>query len=192
MDIRDKVVRAWKTIREMLTDRGITDHRTSGVGDAEIRDLVEKSITFAIPVNSDLCIVFHTSPVTVKKQELFNVIGDCKHSLIVFHTKPQGPTIRSLVAQGKEQGTFLEFFDLMTIQYNISRHIYVPKHEKLSAEEGNEILKQYYLKSRFQLPIIFEHDPMARYLGLQHGDIIRITRQSQSNGITLFYRCCKS
>ena len=41
-----------------------------------------------------------------------------------------------------------------------------------------------------QLPLILKSDPMSRYLGLKNGDIIKITRNSQSSGEYIVYRCC--
>ena len=54
-----------------------------------------------------------------------------------------------------------------------------------------EITKAYNVKSRFHFSIILSTDPMARYLALKHGQLVRISRFSQSSGTYVLYRCCQ-
>ena len=192
MDVSDKVVRAWATVREMLDDRGVSYSAASGIGDQEVHALANEFTTFGITINETTAVAFHTSATTVKKPDLFNSIEDSKHAIVVFHTKPQGTTTRSITSEGATKGITFEFFDLTSLQYNVSRHVYVPKHEIVPRAEVPGLLKTYYLKSKFHLPQILESDPMSRYLGLKHGDIVKITRASMNSGVTVVYRCCRS
>ena len=192
MDVSEKVTRAWATVREMLDDRGVPYPAAKGIGDLEIRELCQEFPTFAVTINDSTAVAFHTISSTIKKPDLFNVIDDAKHVILVFHTKPQGTTTRSLTAEGSTKGVTFEFFELTSLQYNVSKHVYVPKHQKMTKEEVDSVLKTYYLKSKFHLPQILESDPMSRYLGLKHGDVVKITRPSENSGQTVFYRCCRS
>ena len=192
MDVPEKVSRAWATIRQMLDDRGVPYPAAVGIGDMEVRELAQEFTTFGITINETTAVAFHTSSTTIKKTDLFNAIDDATHVILVFHTKPQGTTTRSITGEGASKGVTFEFFELTALQYNVSNHIYVPKHEKVSREDVDAILKTYYLKSKFHLPQILENDPMARYLGLKHGDVVKITRPSQNSGKTIFYRCCRA
>ena len=192
METSDRVVNAWKTVREMLNDRGEEYPIASGIGDEEIRELSRSFTTFGVKANDRVSIVFHTSSTTIKKTDLFSSADDASHILVVFQTKPQGTTVRSIVSEAKTKGVTIEFFELTALQYNISRHTFVPKHEKVPTGDIESILKRYYLKSKFHLPLILEMDPMSRYLGLKHGDLVKITRPSPNSGSTVFYRCCKA
>jgi DNA-directed RNA polymerase subunit H len=72
-------------------------------------------------------------------------------------------------------------------QVLVPDHIYVPKHEIISKQEGQEILKKYNCKPT-ELPLIFVDDPAIKLLGVKPGDVIKITRKSPTAGISLYYR----
>jgi DNA-directed RNA polymerase I, II, and III subunit RPABC1 len=51
-------------------------------------------------------------------------------------------------------------------------------------------MESLQLKSKTQLPLIQKQDIIARWLGLQQGDVVRITRYTETSGKYYFYRCC--
>jgi DNA-directed RNA polymerase subunit H (RpoH/RPB5) len=73
------------------------------------------------------------------------------------------------------------------MNFEVANHILVPKHEKLSEEEGKELLQKYNI-TKLQLPRISRKDPAIKELGLKSGDIIKITRNSETAGKTAFFR----
>jgi DNA-directed RNA polymerase subunit H (RpoH/RPB5) len=86
----------------------------------------------------------------------------------------------------------VQVFEFAELQYNPSRHMLVPSHEPIREEpEIETILRRYRLKTRYQLPLILSTDPMARYLALKPGQLVRIVRQSPSAGTYVLYRCCQ-
>ena len=66
-------------------------------------------------------------------------------------------------------------------------HIYVPKHEIISKQEAEDVLKKYNCKPT-ELPLIFVNDPAILELGVKPGDVIKITRKSPTAGNSLYYR----
>ena len=83
-----------------------------------------------------------------------------------------------------------EVFHIKNVLFNITRHSYVPKHEKIkSKEEQDAICKKYNLKKN-QFPIILKTDPVSKYFYFQQGDLIKITRPSPSVGEVITYRLC--
>ena len=54
--------------------------------------------------------------------------------------------------------------------------------------EISAILKKYMLTSPMQLQLILKEDPMARYIGAQPGNVVKITRDSEACGETIVYR----
>ncbi|QEU58300.1 Rpb5 [Kluyveromyces lactis] len=83
----------------------------------------------------------------------------------------------------------IETFPEASLVVNITHHELVPKHIRLSDAEKKELLKRYRLKES-QLPRIQRMDPVALYLGLKRGEVIKIIRKSETSGRYASYRIC--
>ncbi|RLG94964.1 DNA-directed RNA polymerase subunit H [Candidatus Bathyarchaeota archaeon] len=75
----------------------------------------------------------------------------------------------------------------MIPSFNIFEHEMVPKHEILSDEEREELLRKYRIKP-YQIPHIKRSDPAVFLIGAKPGDIIKITRKSPTAGTYVTYR----
>jgi DNA-directed RNA polymerase subunit H len=71
--------------------------------------------------------------------------------------------------------------------FDVLKHVYVPKHEILPKKEADEVLIRYNTKHA-QLPFIFLSDPALKNLMAKPGDIIKITRKSPTAGESVYYR----
>ncbi|MDG7000315.1 MAG: DNA-directed RNA polymerase subunit H [Nitrososphaerota archaeon] len=69
----------------------------------------------------------------------------------------------------------------------VTDHVLVPTHEILSAEEKKEILAQFNATEE-QFPFLFSIDPVVREIGAKPGDMLKITRASDTAGETTYYR----
>jgi len=116
-----------------------------------------------------------------------------KNFIIVLLDPASPATSSSLLKRDKDLSTvggMLQIFLLKELMYNPSKHALVPKHEKLTESESKELLEKLMIKSKSQLPTIHKSDAMAKWLGLRHGDIVRITRHNDTSGEYYYYRCC--
>ena len=71
--------------------------------------------------------------------------------------------------------------------FNILNHSAVPKHEILSDDEIVEIFADVDYEVS-QLPKIKVNDPVSKAIGAKEGDVLKITRDSQTAGIFVTYR----
>ncbi|MDO5824587.1 DNA-directed RNA polymerase subunit H [Methanobrevibacter sp.] len=75
----------------------------------------------------------------------------------------------------------------MTVEFDIQKHMLVPKHEIMTEEEISKEFSDvdYDFKD---LPKIKADDSVAKSIGATPGDILRITRESQTAGVFVTYR----
>lgn len=72
-------------------------------------------------------------------------------------------------------------------RFDVKQHILVPKHEKLTQKQRQELFKNYNIKPE-DLPRILITDPAIAHLNPKPRDVIKITRKSPTAGISIYYR----
>ncbi|HJN56670.1 MAG: DNA-directed RNA polymerase subunit H [Candidatus Woesearchaeota archaeon] len=75
----------------------------------------------------------------------------------------------------------------MKKKFKVDKHILIPKHTKLGDKHKEKLLEKYNISIN-GLPRILKTDPGIISLGAKPGDIIKITRQSQTSSEAVFYR----
>lgn len=91
----------------------------------------------------------------------------------------------------KSMNKVMEFFLVNELQFNIMKHDFVPKHERITTKsEYDEILSSLSIYTPAKLPIIHSTDPAARFIGAREGEIVKVVRSPQNVGEHIAYRYC--
>ena len=200
-----QALRAYATVLDMLSDRGLLpDGAGDGEGehdaptDLDILEMLESSPTGTVVARPSprVAVVLHTGSVSVSKKDVQAAAEGADRVVVVagamsFVTRNSiGSLPVSAPFADRTVPLRVEIFTLQETQYNVARHKLVPRHEKVSDEETLALLDRLGLPNRFMLPVILSSDPMARYLDLRHGDVVKIRRDSPTAGTHVAYRAC--
>ncbi|MCH8004234.1 MAG: DNA-directed RNA polymerase subunit H [Nanoarchaeota archaeon] len=75
----------------------------------------------------------------------------------------------------------------MKKKFKSDKHIFIPKHLQLSDSQKEKLLEKYNISEK-ELPRILKTDPAIISLNSKPGDVIKITRKSQTAAEAVFYR----
>lgn len=158
---------AIKTVKEIINQRGY-----------KISDESDDNIIGTNPGGSQI-VVFKT-PVSKfnvdRVKEYINLLRKMeKNHCIVIYSDCVTPMTKKLIENSVD--VKIELFTLEELQYNITRHRLVPKHDRLSPVDAKNFKKEFGLK----MGTIMRTDPVARFYDFQRGDIIKITRKSDDS-----------
>jgi DNA-directed RNA polymerase subunit H (RpoH/RPB5) len=90
----------------------------------------------------------------------------------------------------QQQKARMTFFHIKQVVVHLGRHVLVPKHRKLSAEEGKAEMARLHVTQKSQFTLIKHHDIQSRLMGLVPGDIVEILRPSPTAGVARILRIC--
>ena len=101
------------------------------------------------------------------------------HTIIVYKDNVT-PVAKKIIDDTKEFK--IELFQVDELQFNITKHYLVPKHEIHLKKLTKECMK---FKKTYgdNFPILLRNDPVSRFYDYEKGDIIKIT---DSNGFVWF------
>ncbi|CZR66998.1 probable DNA-directed RNA polymerases I [Phialocephala subalpina] len=218
-----KLWRAWRTVHEMVQDRGyelseeevkisFEDFKNKFTSDDG--SVSRKTMTFSArptdemwkryanpvtandpnPASPDIGTIWveflAESSVGIKQMRAFAqflTANNYHTGILITNTNITPAALKIIPAVASE--TRIECFTEADLLVNITHHELVPKHVLLSKVERTALLQRYRLKDT-QLPRIQLGDPVARYLGLRRGQVVKIIRKSETAGRYASYRLC--
>eukprot|EP00878_Enallax_costatus_P002337 GHUV01002513.1.p1 GENE.GHUV01002513.1~~GHUV01002513.1.p1 ORF type:complete len:203 (+),score=55.42 GHUV01002513.1:403-1011(+) len=201
MDHLTKMYTVRKNCAQMLQDRGYMVHEDDMTMTLEgfrdkFGDVPQKGdLTLLCPLlddPTDKIFVFFPDAAKVGVKDIKGIIDTMQSEqvkrAIMVQQAQLTPFAKGVVAEISGRMT-IESFTESELLVNITKHILVPEHRILTDEEKQTLLKRYKVKEN-QLPRIQLMDPVARYYGLQRGQVVRIVRPSETAGRYVTYRWC--
>ncbi|KAK0495398.1 RNA polymerase [Armillaria luteobubalina] len=203
----DEVAKLWKvnrTIHELVKDRGfqvsddeinmdLQTFKESYVSQSGSVDRTQLNFYTNSTTNfEDQIFVFFSDEKSVGVKSMRKLISileekSIQRGIIVFPGNMTPTARRVIVAMASQYR--LEEFSEADLLVNIVHHTLVPRHDVLTPEQKKILLEKYRLKET-QLPRIQLADPVARYYGLRRGQVVKITRPSETSGRYASYRIC--
>lgn len=107
------------------------------------------------------------------------------HGILVSKLGLTNPAIHALRELPELSGVWIETFYEAELLFDLMAHEKVPPHRLLNAVEKQQILKKYRVTDK-QLMILQLKDPVSKYLGLSVGDVVEITRMTQTAKMRIY------
>lgn len=154
-----------------------------------------------MPKYTHFCIVASSSEHLTKKTALSGFFNSLKFGEdikeikeIIFIVPNQIMTKRNVLSQFSKYNyhgnTNISIYPYMNFVIPIPYHIAVPKHEIVSSEEVKEMLRLERTTLDF-IPIILVNDPACIWLRAKKGNVVKITRMSNTVCVAVEYRLVK-
>ncbi|KAA8519140.1 hypothetical protein F0562_013386 [Nyssa sinensis] len=190
---------ARRTVLEMLRDRGY------GVPDSELtRSLDEFRSVLSNKPNLDhlrisaslrsnpskKILVIFCGTDEIRKQVIVGIFSQISnkeslHRVILILQSKMNSHARKVV---DDFPTKVETFQITDLLANITKHVLAPKHEILTSEEKQMLLQKYHVEDK-ELPRMLVNDTIARYYGLQKGQVVKVTYGGPLTDSLVTYRC---
>jgi DNA-directed RNA polymerase I, II, and III subunit RPABC1 len=199
MDEITKLHKARITILEMMTDRNIEYPNSLNIEKIEQFRIEYYSRNIDIFINHEGQRIFIKFLLNskIKPNQIKDIIEGLKTEhleketdklILIIKPKPNS-TILKIIKE--KEYRFVEIFWLNNVVFNITKHVLVPKHIKITEEEIKSVMEKHYIVTKSIFPVMNRDDPIARYLNLSSGDVCKIIRKSPTSGEYISYRVVK-
>jgi DNA-directed RNA polymerase subunit H (RpoH/RPB5) len=214
-EIKDLVLRSRPIVLELLEARGYDTSAYTGQSPAGVYSLAiasqnqpgAPSLKIRVKRRSDdsatmefcevVYLIFERIKPTIAKKEL---VGEKRWAYletpenteyIFILGEPYHELFDTIAQQAMARKVRLTFFNIKQLIMNPTKHMLVPKHERVPLAAIPSLKKELNLLALNKLPFIKYHiDVQARWLGLVPGEVVKITRPSPTSGEYIVYRCC--
>lgn len=212
--LADIVIRSRQTVLDILEMRGYDTTVYRNIAPEELLTLAEsnsRALDVFVPKRDgsaapcDRAVVVHFLHDRIRSR-----LGTVRNTI---YTEPADPTGANVIKRSddvivvvnepyhenfdkvslemwQQERTRIVFFHIKSLVVNPARHVLVPPHRKLTAEEAKAEMERLHVTSKVQLPTIKHFDVQARVLGLVPGDVVEILRPSPTAGVARVLRAC--
>ena len=142
---------------------------------------VKFNLDSKLNVASEACSFYENDPPILTKED---------NLMIIVKSDPNDTMISAIDTLWNYSNLYVSVISIRRLQFNILKHVQVPKHEILTPEETAELFQTHNLKTNADLPSISRYDPVAVVLCMRPGMVCRIHRKSKTSVLTYYYRAC--
>lgn len=208
MSLTNKLYKSRKIILEMLRDRGYNTENYENYTPESIDILFKTNMKVTKDINpidieleeSNKVLIKYLMTPKIRVNNIFSIVEE----LIEEETYKENDTIILIIKDKltnyeqvayyfdniySKNKIFIQLFNIDMLMYNVTHHKLVPKHIMLNEEEKQNLLKKYNVTYE-QLQYILKDEPVAKYYGMNKGDVCKIIRNSETAGEFINYRYC--
>lgn len=180
---------AWKTTLSMLRNRGYEMDEMDAISTQEVMTALHENQEFTTQCGDIFIFITMEQKVGIKAVRKLQAWLDqygLEKAIVVYKDSITPFAKQAILQRERDEGTIIQCFTTQELQLDLAQHQCVPHHQVLSEKEKQRILEKYS-KDVTKYPKLLKNDPMARYYGLQPGNMVQITRQYEC-GTYLTYR----
>jgi DNA-directed RNA polymerase subunit H (RpoH/RPB5) len=115
---------------------------------------------------------------TIKKIHSEMEKENIKRAIIVINGTLSS-SAKAEISKFSTEKTYINVYTLVESQFNVMNHYLVPKHTICTEMEKRRLLKSYSVKEE-AIPSILLTDPVIRHIGAIKGQLVKITRESET------------
>ena len=130
----------------------------------------------------DLAVFFAKNPkvgIGLVQDIAARLLAAAKTRCILVVINPVSHKARDAIKNHRTQNVVFELFRLSELQYNVTRHVFVPPHRICTPAEAEKLFKTYGIKPREKfdkMRLIERGDPVMRYYGAVRGQLVEIRK----------------
>jgi|UniRef100_A0A6C0DWV5 DNA-directed RNA polymerase I, II, and III subunit RPABC1 len=193
-----------KNLLEILEERGFSIANYSNFSITDVGILADNNqldMLLENPATSQKIYVKYYVTKLIKPQNIYDIVEDLFHLesilekkddlMIVIKDEPNDTLLENIKDIWVTEKIYISLVNIKRLQFNILKHVLVPKHTILSETEKEMFMKKYNILDNTQIPDISYFSPVAIVIGLRPNSIVKIERSSRTSINSDFYRICK-
>jgi len=193
-----------KNLLEILNERGFNIEKYSDFGITEIGILMESNQLDMLLENETtkkkIYVKYYISKV-IKPQNIYDIVEDLFHLesilekkddlMVIIKDEPNDTMLENIKDIWVSENIYISLINIKRLQYNILKHVLVPKHTILTHSEKELFMKKYNIFDKSQIPDISYFSPVSIVMGIRPDDVVKIERNSRTSISAEYYRICK-
>ena len=193
-----------KNLLEILEERGFSVANYSNFSITDVGILAENNqldmLLENAAIKKKIYVKYYVTKL-IKPQNIYDIVEDLFHLesilekkddlMIVIKDEPNDTLLENIKDIWVTDQIYISLVNIKRLQFNILKHVLVPKHTILNENEKEIFMKKYNVLNNSQIPDISYFSPVAIVIGLRPNDIVKIERNSRTSIKADFYRICK-